>query len=92
MKLNIIKTDRLTLCEINENDWKNYISHVMDAEEIYVQYGYEPTPRLINYVQKPTPEVIYHSIIDNDTNTMVGYIGILEENNNEDMLSLKNDL
>ncbi len=89
MKLKEMNAERITLREINEDDWKNYISHVIDADEIYVQYGYEPTPGLIDYIQKPTPEVIYYSIIDNDMNTMVGYIGILEENNNIEFYTFK---
>ena len=89
MELKEMKTERITLREINKEDWNNYVNHVIDADEIYVQYGYEPTPGLIDYIQEPTPEVIYYSIIDNAANEMVGYIGILEENNSIEFYTFK---
>lgn len=82
MKLKDINTERLTLREINMDDWKSYIAHVTDADEIYVQYGYEATDELIEEIQEPTPGVIYYSIIKTDSKMMVGYIGILELINN----------
>ncbi len=81
MKRKEMKTARIILRGINKDDWNNYVNHVIDADEIYVQYGCEPTPGLIDYIHEPTPEVIYYSIIDIAANEMVGYIGILEENN-----------
>ena len=82
MKLTEIKTERLTLREMNTNDWKEYVSHVLEADEIYVQYGCEATKELLNEIQEPTQGVIYYSIRRSDSNQPVGYIGIFEENDN----------
>ena len=82
MKLKEIKTDRLTLREMDADSWKDYVSHVTDADEIFVQYGCEPTEEFLDEIQEPTPGVIYYSIRMTDTDQRVGYIGILEENDN----------
>ena len=50
-----------------DSDWKNFVSHVIKDNEIYVQYGHESEPGLIEYIQNPTPEVIYYSIILKET-------------------------
>ena len=84
-----ITTERLILRPITDEDWKNYVAHVINDNEIYVQYGCEPEPSLIEYIQNPTPEVIYFSIILKDTNEMVGYIGITETNDNLEFYTFK---
>ena len=89
MELKEMITERLALRPITEADWKNYVSHVISDNEVYVQYGYEPEPSLIEYIQNPTPEVIYYSIILKDTDEMVGYIGITETNNNIEFYTFK---
>ena len=80
MKENCFFTDRLILREINVDEWDNYYNHVTEADEIFVQYGREPTEDLLEFIKHPTPDVIYHSIILKDTDEMVGYIGIPEYN------------
>ena len=82
MELKEIRTERLTLCEINQDDWENYLNHVIDADEIEIQYGYEATEDLLEEIREPTPGVLYYSIKKTDTGDMVGYIGILERFNN----------
>lgn len=77
-----LNTERLFLRPICDDDWKNYISHVIAANEIYIQYGSEPTDDLIEYIQNPTPNVIYYSVIEENGRTMIGYIGIMEYNDN----------
>lgn len=89
MELKEMSTERLILRPISGVDWKNYISHIINDNEIYVQYGYEPEPSLIEYIQNPTPEVIYYSIFLKDTNEMVGYIGITEMNDNLEFYTFK---
>lgn len=39
-----MNTDGLILRPITDSDWKNYISHVINDNEVYIQYGYEPEP------------------------------------------------
>lgn len=80
MKEKEFYTDRLILREINDEEWDNYYNHVTEADEIFVQYGREPTEDLLEFIKHPTPDVIYHSIILKDTDEMVGYIGIPEYN------------
>lgn len=80
MKEKCFFTDRLILREINGDEWDNYYNHVTEADEIFVQYGREPTEDLLEFIKHPTPDVIYHSIILKDTDEMVGYIGIPEYN------------
>lgn len=66
----------------DEADWGNYIRHLLDADEFYVQYGMEPTPELIEMIRNMNPDVIYYSIILKDTGEMAGYVGITPDNNN----------
>lgn len=82
MKLKEMKTDRLTLREMNMDDWKDYVSHVVEADEIFLQYGCEACEELLDEIQEPTPGVIYYSISITDTDQRIGYIGILEKNDN----------
>ena len=84
-----MNTDRLILRPVTDSDWKNYVSHVINDNEIYIQYGYEPEPGLIEYIQNPTPEVIYFSVILKATDEMVGYIGIFEENDGIEFYTFK---
>ena len=85
----IIETDRITLREITETDWANYVSHVTGDGEVFIQYGLEPDPDLLENIQNPTPEVIYRTIILNDTDEMVGYIGIAPWNDNIEFYTFK---
>ncbi len=84
-----IKSDRITLREMTETDWANYVSHVTGDGEVFIQYGLEPEPDLLDYIQSPTPEVIYRSIILNDTNEMVGHMGIATYNDNLEFYTFK---
>ena len=74
-------TDRLILREISDEEWDNYYNHVTEADEIFVQYGHEPDEKLLEFIQSPTPDVFYYSIVLKETEKMVGYIGIPEWNN-----------
>lgn len=82
MKLKEIRTERLTLCEMNMDGWKDYISHIIEADEIYLQFCCEATDNLIDEIQEPTPGVLYYSIRKTDSNQRVGYIGIHNKNSN----------
>lgn len=80
--MNEIVSEKINLTPMNKTDWAAYVAHVTEAEELYKQYGIEPSKNLIECIQKPTPNVIYYSVISKDLNTMVGYIGITPANNN----------
>ena len=64
------------LRDMTLKDWSNYVSHVVDANELYYQYGYEPTEELIECISTMTPNVVYYSVYLKDENMMVGYVGI----------------
>ena len=80
--MNEMISEKINLTPMDETDWAAYVAHVTEAEELYIQYGIEPSGYLIDCIREPTPSVIYYSIISKDMNTMVGYIGITPENNN----------
>lgn len=76
---NDIKTERLILHEMMAADWAEYVAHVTEADELFVQYGIEPDERLIEFIEEPTIGVLYRSIAPRDTGETVGYIGVYEE-------------
>lgn len=51
-----IKTERLILREMTAAGWTEYVAHVMEADELFVQYGIEPDERLIEFIKEPRPE------------------------------------
>ena len=59
---NDIKTERLILHEMTAADWAEYVAHVTEADELFVQYGIEPDERLIEFIKEPTIGVLYRSI------------------------------
>ena len=80
--MNEIVSNKLNLIPMNLTDWGTYVTHVVEAEELFIQYGIEPSDYLIECIQEPTENVLYYSIVSKDTGKMVGYIGITPENNN----------
>lgn len=79
---NDIQTDRLILREMTAADWADYVAHVTEADELFVQYGIEPDERLMEFIKEPTPGVLYLSITLKNTGETVGYIGVYEEEDN----------
>ena len=79
---NDIKTERLILHEMTAADWAEYVAHVTEADELFVQYGIEPDERLIEFIKEPTIGVLYRLIALRDTGETVGYIGVYEEEDN----------
>ena len=64
------------LRDMTDADWDKYVFHVVEANEIYYQYGYEPTQDLIDCIEKMTPGVAYYSVYLKAENAMIGYVGI----------------
>ena len=79
---NKLTQNNIILRLADEADWENYVRHLLEADEFYVQYGMEPTSELIEMIQNMNPDVIYYSIILKDTGDMAGYVGITPDNNN----------
>ena len=60
-------------------DWNEYVKRVVDANELYFQYGYEPSEELIECISTMTPSVVYYSVYLSTENALVGYVGITPE-------------
>ncbi len=63
-------------------DWSSYVQHVVKADELFTQYGCEPTEELIECINTMTPNVIYYSVYLKQENIMVGYVGVTPETSN----------
>ncbi len=79
---NELTQNNFILRPADDADWENYVRHLSETDEFYVQYGMEPTPELIEMIRNMNPDVIYYSIILKDTGDMAGYVGITPDNNN----------
>lgn len=72
-------TFEIELREMTALDWNEYVRHVVDANELYFQYGYEPSDELIDCISIMTSSVIYYSVYLSIENVLVGYVGITPE-------------
>lgn len=84
-----IKTERLKLVELTMADWKNYVVHVLEADEIFVQYGVEPDDESIEAIHLPTEEVTYLTVRLAENDEMIGYVGVTEERDNMEFYIFK---
>ena len=66
----------IELRDMTDADWSKYVFHVVEANEIYYQYGCEPTQSLIECIETMTPGVAYYSVYLKAENVMIGYVGI----------------
>ena len=80
-KMKNIYTERLVLREMTEDDFRVYLNHLTEADEVFVQYGIEPTEELLNEISM-FPDMLYYSIIEKASGDTVGYIEIHEESDN----------
>ena len=62
--------------DMTDADWGKYVFHIVEANEIYYQYGCEPTRSLIECIETMTPGVAYYSVYLKAENVMIGYVGI----------------
>lgn len=72
----------LELREMSEADYGIYVDKVIEQGEVYLQYGEESTEEIIELIQIMNWAVVYYSIFDSLTNTLVGYVGITPETDN----------
>ena len=77
-----IPNSNLELRSMSDLDYKNYVEHVVESDELYLQYGYEKSEWLLDAIQEMNPGVIYYSVFDGDKDEMVGYMGITPQSNN----------
>lgn len=77
MELRIF-TERLALIPSeDERDLNNYISDLMLTNDFYFQYGQPYSAELLEAIDFHSSGVIYYSLFLKNTETMVGYVGIL---------------
>ena len=67
---------------MSKADWSNYLSHVVEANELYIQYGMNPSEELLEWIQNPDPAVFYYSIHSIIHDVMVGYVGVVPKSGN----------
>ena len=77
--MNTVLTKNVILRPLTEADWKNYVKHVIAADEVYIQYGMKPTEWLLESIQEPNDEMVEYRTIFNEDDVMVGYVGISRE-------------
>ena len=68
-KMKNIYTERLVLREMTEDDFRVYLNHLTEADEVFVQYGIEPTEELLNEISM-FPDMLYYSIIEKRAATL----------------------
>ena len=75
---NTIRTERLDIIPSMEPyDLDRYLSDLLSTNDFYFQYGEPYSDELLNFIDFHSTGVIYYSIFLKNTQTMVGYIGIL---------------
>lgn len=72
----------IELRNMTDTDWSNYVLHVVNAGEFFIQYGQEPTEELLECINTMTSGVIYYSVYLKQENVMVGYVGVAPETGN----------
>jgi len=74
--------DGINLKPLNDREWRLFIDKLLEAGEIYLQYGEEVSAELLKTIQKRVPGIIYYSIYSQEPYTMVGYIAIAPDDKN----------
>ena len=82
MKPETLYTRRLILRKTTIADWKNHISHMIAEDEIYIQYGVEPTKEFIEKIGEMFSQIVYYSVVEKKSGKMIGYVEISENDNN----------
>jgi len=73
-----IFTERLVLCPSDDKrDLENYINHLKDEDSFFFQYGEQYSPELEELIDFHSSGVIYYSVFLRNSDTMIGYVGIL---------------
>ena len=77
MRKDII-TERLVLRPSDDQrDLENYINHLKDEDIFFFQYGEQYSPELEELIDFHSSGVIYYSVFLRNSDTMIGYVGIL---------------
>ena len=79
---NAIQTERLDMVpSVEPHDLDRYLSDLLSANDFYFQYGEPYSAELLEAIDFHSTDVVYYSIFLKNTQTMIGYIGILPYKN-----------
>lgn len=75
-----IFTERLDLLPSeDERDLERYVADLLLTGDFYFQYGVPYSDELVNAIDFHSSGVLYYSLFLRDTKTMVGYVGLLPD-------------
>ena len=80
---NIIKTNRLIVRPMTNDEWNQIIDRIFEANEAYIQFGYEQDDDLRDALAEPYVEaVVYYTFYLPFTREMIGYVEFTPSNKN----------
>ena len=80
VKINTFKTDRLVLRSITTKEWRNFIIHAVEANEVMIQFAHEMDEGFFERNKAPCYDIcIYYSIHLPETDEMIGYVGFCND-------------
>ena len=69
-------TKRLKIRLMTRDEWKNFVDHVVEADEVYDTFACEADDDFFELVEKTNFNIaINYSVILSDTDEMIGYVG-----------------
>ncbi len=76
-KTNSFDTKRLKIRLMTRDEWKNFVDHVVEADEVYDTFACEADDNFFELVGKTNFNIaINYSVILSDTDEMIGYVGL----------------
>ena len=80
---NTIKTDRLIVRPMTNDEWNQIIDRIFDANEAYIQFGYEQDDDLRDALAEPFVDaVVYYTFYLPFTREVIGYVEFTPDNKN----------
>lgn len=80
---NTIKTNRLIERSMDNNEWNQIVDRIFDANEAYIQFGYEQDDDLRDALAEPFFEaVVYYTFYLPFTSEVIGYVEFTPSNKN----------
>lgn len=75
-KTNSFDTKRLKVRLMAKEEWKNFVDHVVEADEVYDTFACEADEHFFELIAKTNFNVaINYSVILSETDEMIGYVG-----------------
>lgn len=80
VKINTFNTERLVLRSITTKEWRNFIIHTVEANEVLFQFAHEIDEGFFERNKTPYYSIcIYYSIHLPETDEMIGYVGFCND-------------